>query len=168
MFTLRCFLCAVLLSTGFALAGCEYLSNVEPQENHGGFNVLVDLPGQPTAPRVFADIGTFARQRGFVRTTAPAAPPVDPAAHQPPPPAPERYVLGKITLDVTYDTTHLWVSAYLHGFSHRLDHKFIDNFYQGFAQENAGRYGDTDTIIESDDGSGAAVPSRGGGRRGGR
>ena len=131
-----------------ALAGCtEYLGAPPPQETRGGFTVLVDAAGQPTDARVVADIAAFAQRRGFV--------------HQPA--TPERYLLGNIELDVTYDAAHLRVVAFLHTFSHQLSHKFIDRFYQDFHQEYAARYGDEDPIFENDYMDDASSPPRGGG-----
>ena len=166
MFTVRHFLRWASLLSLAALAGCEMFSTdawqrpspfsgppPPPPEKHepqGGFTVLVDVPGQPTSARVVADVGNFAQQRGFVRQGAAPAPPVDPAAHQPLGLAPERYVLGKIVLDVSYEAAHLSVNANLHSFSHELNRKFVDRFYSDFHQQYAGRYGDEDVIIEHD------------------
>ena len=145
------------------LVGCATMLNIQPQETTGGFYVLVDVPGQPAASRVVADVGAFAQRRGFVRQSVSPAPTSDPAAHQPLPPAPERYKLGKITLDVTYQADHLRVAAYLHSFSSQLSHKFIESFDEDFAQEQAGRYGDQDTIFETDFSNGSGIPLRGSG-----
>ena len=168
MFNFRRFLtCALLLSLA-PLAGCELfssdawqrpspLSSTPPpragQEKHeiqAGFSVLLDDPGRPAPARVIADIGTFARQHGFVRQSARPAPPVDPATQQPLPAAPERYILGNIVLDVAYRPADYHVVASLHSFSSQLSRKFADQFFQNFDREYGGRYGDGDPIFEND------------------
>ena len=164
MFSFRRFLsCALLL----ALAGCTpYFGLPTPQENGGGFTVLVDVPGQPASARVVADVGAFVQRRGFVRDGTGTATRSNPAAQPPPAPAPERYRLGKITLDVVYQPAHLRVVAYLHTFSHQLNGRFVDDFYRDFSREYAARYGDEGTIIENDYEDGVGSTPRGGGGRG--
>ena len=147
--------CLLLL---IPLTGCRSVLNLPPpQETRGGFTVAVNVPGQPTAAQVFADVGAYARGRGFVRQGAPSAQPA---------PAPERYLSGKITLDVVYDAEHLSVVADLHSFSHQLGRKFIGEFYQGFRQQYGGSYGDEGVIVENENTDDTGSPLRGGGNRG--
>ncbi len=162
--------CALLLPL-IALAGCAVFSSdywhgpsalgtpppeparQEKRDTQGGFTVLVEAPNQPSASRVLADVGAFAQRRGFVRQA------VQPGA--------ERYVSGKIVLDVTFRASDSRVVVSLH--SSRLSRKFVEDFYHGFHQEYARQYGDEDPIIESDFGDeqdnapGGANPGRGGG-----
>ena len=169
MFTLRRFLPRALLLALLSLAGCRSVLNLPPAaEIRGGFTVSVEVPPQPSAARVFADIGAFAGRRGFVRQGARKAPSIDPATHQPLPPAPERYLLGKIALEVSYDASHLRVSAYLHSGSGH-DRKVIARFYPDFDQEYVPRYGDETTINELNFGDDSSSPprSRGSSGRGG-
>ena len=150
MFPSRRFLSCALLLALASLAGCEMfsgeawqrpsiLSSTPPpragQEKHeiqAGFSVLLDDPGRPAPARVIADIGTFARQRGFA------------------PSAPERYVLGSIVLDVSYRSADFHVVAFLHSFSSQLSRKFADQFFQDFDRQYGGRYGEGDPIFEND------------------
>ena len=122
MFPFRRFLTCALLLVVASLAGCEMFSGEawqrpsilsstpppraagpEKHEIQAGFSVLLDDPGRPAPERVIADIGTFARQRGFARQSAPSGP--------------ERYVLGNIVLDVSYRSADFHVVAYLHSAS---------------------------------------------------
>ena len=164
MITVRNFLFrASLLLSLAAVTGCVYVLNVQPQETRGGFTVSVGVAGQPTAPRVVTDIGTLARWRGFVLQGAKSALRIDPATHQPLLPAPQRYLLGKIVLDVICEADGFRVSAYLHSPSRQLDRKFIDGFYQTFHQEYASSYGEEDTIIQTDYSNESGGPPAGGG-----
>ena len=125
------------------------------REIRGGFTVAVDVPGQPTSARVISDIGAFARQRGFVLQGANPAPP-------------QRYVSGKIILEISYDAAHLRVSAYLHSSGNGSDRKLIGQFDADFQEKYAGVYGDQSAISESDYGDNVTGPSRGrSGSRGG-
>ena len=162
--------CALLLSLA-VLGGCRSVLNLPPvQEIQGGFTVPVEVPGQPTAARVFADVGSFAQQRGFVRESAPATAQLDPNTHQPLPPAPVRYLRDKLKLDVVFDADHLRVTAYLHSAGGGGDRRFIGQFDRDFSQEYAGIYGGEGSISETNYADPANVPPRttGGGRGGPR
>ena len=181
MFTFPRFLNCALLFLIIGMAGCSFFSDddsqrpspfnkppprlPEPkQEVRGGFTVPVEVPDQPAAPRVMSDIGTFAQARGFIRQGAQASFKVDPLTHQPAGGSSERYLLGKVFLEVSYDPAHLRVVAYLHSAGSGRDRKTINQFYQDFAQQYAGRYGDQAAIVESDFPENPALPVRGGGR----
>ena len=110
----------------------------------------VEVPGQPSAQRVLTDIGTFAQGQGYIRQGAPASFSVDAVTHQPSATASERYLSGKIVLEIRYDPSHLRIVAYLHSTGSGRDRKTINQFYQGFAQQYAGRYGDQTSIVETD------------------
>lgn len=185
MIPLRRFLRAILLLPVVCAAGCSFFSDdgsqrpspfnkpppqppEEKQEQRGGFAVPVEVPGQPLAPRVVSDIGAFAEARGFARQGARAAFSVDPVTHQPSAVASERYLQGKILLDLSYDPAHLRVVAYLHSTGSGRDRKTINQFYQDFAQQYGGRYGDQTAIVESDfpENSGVPLGRGGGGGRG--
>ncbi len=153
MFTLRRFLPRAWLLPLLLLAGCESVLNIQPQENRGGFVVLVDVPGQPASPRVVADIGAFAQRRGFVRQTTGATP--------------GRYLLGKITLDVAFQPANSRVTAYLHSFSGQLNRKFGDTFYRDFSQQYAGPYGGEGNIVQTDFAYESGGPPKGNGGSGG-
>ena len=181
MITFRRFLRAAMLLPSVCVTACSFFSDDDPhrrpspfdkpppappevkQELRGGFTVPVEVPGQPTAPRVVSDIGTFAQARGFVRQGGPATFNVDPVTHQPSAAASERYLQGKIMLDLSYDATHLRVVAFLHSPGSSHDRKLINQFDQDFAQQYGGRYGDQATIVESDFPENPAVPLRSGG-----
>ena len=144
MFIRRLTLCALLLLS--LLAGCSsgywqspsILTTAPPDppkqtkhESQGGFSVLVEAPGQPTAARAIRDVGAFAQRHGFVRQGNS-----------------DRYVSGKITLDVTFRAADSHVVATLHSFG--LSRKFAENFYRDFDREYGRQYGDEDPILESD------------------
>lgn len=103
-------------------------------ESKGGFSVLVDAPGQPTAARAVADIGAFAQRRGFVRvgTFGGAA----------------RYASGKVVLDVFFREQDSHVIASLHCVG--LSRRFAEDFYRGFNREYAPQYGEENPIIATD------------------
>ena len=141
---IRRFLHGALLLPLLVLAGCQdflqspsILTTAPPppvkesrHEPQGGFAVLVDAPGQPTVARATADIGAFAQRRGFVRQGA------------------ERYILGKVVLDVTFRAEDSRVIASLHSFG--LSQKFVKDFYRDFNREYAAKYGEENPIIEND------------------
>ena len=131
------------------LAGCDYmqspsiLTTAPPvvastkgtsHDSRGGFSVLVNAPGQPTAARAAADIGAYAQRRGFVQVSTGAGG--------------TRYVSGKVMLDVFFREEDLHVVARLHcvGLSRRL----AEDFYRGFNREYAPQYGEENPIIASD------------------
>lgn len=161
--------CALPLFALVALGGCEAWQQPsilttrpmtpapEPKrEVRGGFTVTVDVPGQPASARVMADIGEFARQRGFVHQSGASST------------AAQRFTLDKIVLDVSYDAAHLLVRAYLHSSGYGGDRKIIAQFDADFQAKYDGLYGDQSAILESDYGDGTAVsPARGRGGRGG-
>ncbi len=153
MFTSRRLLSSALLISLASLAGCSLLpGGPEPggaRLARGGFTVLVDGPGRPTAAGVAADIGAFAQGRGYARQATRPAAPADPASHEPAPVAPERYLSGGITLEVTRLPVEHRVSAYLRNSGSGNDAKVIERFYRDFVQEYAGRYGGADRISET-------------------
>ena len=166
MLTVRSCLSCVLLLALMALAGCRSVLNLPPaQEPRGGFSVLVGLPDQPTTERVFADVGTFAQEHGFVRLSDSSAPALDPATHQPTAPAPLRYLRGKIGLDVSYDAAHLRVVVSLHSTGSGGDRRFISQFNGGFYQQYVGKYG-TGVLSLDDEADERSVPVRNSGRDG--
>ena len=150
MLTFCRFLSGALLISLAALAGCTLFSSEawqrpsplsgppppppEKSESHGGFNVLVSNPGQPTAAHAISDIESFARQRGFIRVSA----------------DPIQYTLGDIRLDVSYQTADLRVVANLHSFGSKLNRRFVDAFYRDFHQRYASQYGEHEAIYEDD------------------
>ncbi len=142
----RSFLIVPLLA---ALAGCEYMQSpsilttapptVAPakggsRESRGGFSVLVDAPGQPTAARAVADVGAFAQRRGFTSLSST--------------PTAARYVSGKIALDVFFREQDSHVVAQLHCVG--LSRRFAEDFYRDFNREYAPRYGEENPIIATD------------------
>ena len=167
---LRHRLCWLLLTLA-ALAGCRSVLNLPPlQEPRGGFTVLAGLPDQASAVRVFADVGTFAGQRGFVRESARATAQVDPATGLSVPSGPERYGREKLKLDLSYDAAHLRVIAYLHGPGGEGERRFIHQFAHDFSQTYAASYGGEGAIAENnftDDASGLPHGGGSGGRAGG-
>ena len=170
MFTRHRFLVGMASLWLGTLGGCRSVLNLPPvQEIRGGFTVLAGLPDQPNATRVFADVGTFASQRGFVRESGTSATQVDPTTQQPVPSGAERYRRDTIKLDVSYDAAHLRVIAFLHSNGGNSDRRFIGQFYRDFRQTYAGSYGGDGTIVENSFADEASVPTRGGGgERGGR
>ena len=147
----RSFSCLVLCALA-PLAGCQVLSSdywqgpsvlgkappdppkLAKREPQGGFSVVVDAPGQPTAARAIADIGAFAQRRGFVRVGGSSGA--------------ERYVAGKMALDIALRSTDSHVVAALHGPG--LSRKFAENFYHDFDREYGRRYGEEDPVFETD------------------
>ena len=150
------------------LAGCRSVLNLPPvQEPRGGFTVLAGLPDQASAVRVFADVGSFAGQRGFVRGSASAKAEVDPATGQPVPFGPERYGQEKLKLDLSYDAAHLRVIAYLHGPGGEGERRFIHQFAHDFSQTYAASYGGAGAITENTFTDDASGRPHGGGSTGG-
>ena len=142
----RTFLTGLLLAT---FTGCTYMESpsilttapLSPtpakggsHESRGGFSVLVNAPGQPTAVRAAEDIGAYARRRGYVQVSTGAGG--------------TRYVSGKVALDVFFREEDLHVVARLHcvGLSRRL----AEDFYRGFNKEYASQYGEENPIIAND------------------
>ena len=172
MLTIRRFLSRVLplFLVAALFAGCEMFSSQawqrpsplsgrpppppEKQEGTGGFAVLVEAPGQPSAARVMADVEAFAQGRGFMRQGG------DPAVG-------DRWALGDIRLDVAYQTSDLRVVANLHSFSSKLNRKFVNGFYQDFHQQYAAGYGADTPMYENDYTDGEDGSFRGGGGSGG-
>ena len=150
MFALPTSLRNALALSLLALVSCRSVLNLPPaQDIHGGLTVAVGLPGQPSATQVFADAGAFARRRGFVRQGEPPAAQMDPATHQPLPPSQERYLAGKMALDVTYDPAHLRVVADLHSPGALHDRQFMKTFTRDFRQQYGASYGDEGGIVEN-------------------
>ena len=144
----RLLFCTLFLSVS-ALAGCSsqywhspsILTTAPPEppkqnkrEAQGGFSVLVEAPGQPTVARATRDIGAFAQRRGFVHFGTSAGG--------------ERYVSGKIVLDVGFRASDSRVVASLHSFG--LNRKFAEGFYREFDREFGRQYGDEDPVLEND------------------
>ena len=96
--------------------------------------MLVDAPGQPSAARAVADIGAYARQRGFVQIAA-----NNEAV---------RYASGKVLLDVFLRESDLHVIALLHCVG--LSRGYAEDFYRGFNREYAPRYGEENPVIAND------------------
>ena len=168
MFTVHRFSSCALLLTVAALTGCRSVLNLPPaQEIRGGFTVSAGLSGQPSAARVFTDIGTFAQHRGFVRQSAPMTTQIDPVSQQPVPTAPERYRHDKIKLDVSYDAAHLRVLAFLHSPGGGSDRRVIGQFYQDFHRAYAGSYGGDGAMFENTYTDDAGAVQQGSGGRGG-
>ena len=149
MLALRRLLFCILLLPFGTLAGCSadywqrpsILTTAPPEppkqtkhEAQGGFSVLVEAPGQPTVARAARDIGAFAQRRGFVHVGASTGG--------------ERYVSGKIVLDVGFRASDSRVVASLHSFG--LNRKFAEGFYHDFDREYGRQYGDEDPILEND------------------
>ncbi len=148
MLILRSLLAGALLA---ALVGCSsgywqspsILTTAPPDpgparagshESRGGFSVLVNAPGQPTAARAAADIGAYARRQGFVQVSTGANG--------------TRYVLGKVALDVFFREEDLHVVARLHSVG--LSRRLAEDFYRGFNREYAPQYGEENPIIATD------------------
>ena len=154
MFTFRRVPCrTLLLSLAVLLAGCSAFSGDrsrrEGHASRGGFTVRVDGPGLPTTAGVVSDIGAYAQRQGFVRQPTRTTPQFDPVTHEPLPSAPERYISGGITLEVSRQTADHRVSTYLYGSGPKADRRLIERFFQGFDKEYAGRYGGEDRLSET-------------------
>ena len=104
------------------------------RESKGGFSVLVDAPGQPTAARAVADIGAYAQRHGFVQIAATSEA--------------GRYSSGKVTLDVFLRESDLHGIALLHCVG--LSRGYAEDFYRGFNREYAPRYGEENPVIAND------------------
>ena len=146
------------------LTGCASPADHAPRSRvaKGGFSVLVDGPDRPASARVLADIGAYGQRRGFVRQPAESGPPVDPVTGESLPAAPQRYLLGGVQMEVSYQPTTHRVNAYLHGGDQKHDRRFIGAFYRDFDREYGPRYGREDPISETGfvDDQGPTVPER--------